>query len=68
MALALMTRAYQMADTSILAVYEYGFLIFAAFWGWVLWSTILGIGVILGIILIMAAGIIIIVRSARTNS
>ena len=68
MALALMTRAYQMVDTSILAVYEYGFLIFAAFWGWVLWSTILGIGEILGIILIMAAGIIIIVRSARTNS
>ncbi len=68
MALALMTRAYQMVDTSILAVYEYGFLIFAAFWGWVLWSTVLGLNEILGIILIMAAGIIIIVRSVHTIS
>ena len=68
MALTLMTRAYQMVDTSILAVYEYGFLIFAAFWGWLLWSTILGLTEILGIILIMAAGIIIIVRSSGTSS
>ena len=68
LALALITRAYQIVDTSILAVYEYGFLIFAAFWGWVLWSTFLGLTEILGIILIMAAGIIIIIRSARTNS
>ncbi len=67
-ALALITRAYQMVDTSILAVYEYGFLIFAAFWGWLLWSTVLGSSEITGIVLIMAAGIIIIVRSARTNS
>ena len=67
-ALALITRAYQMADTSILAVYEYGFLLFAGFWGWVLWSTVLGLSEITGIFLIMVASIIIIVRSARTIS
>ena len=67
-ALALITRAYQMADTSILAVYEYGFLLFAGCWGWVLWSTVLGLSEITGIFLIMVASIIIIVRSARTIS
>ena len=65
-ALAFLTMAYQQVDASFLAVYEYGFLIFAAFWGWILWSTVLGLSEILGIILIMVAGIIIIVRSSRT--
>ena len=67
-ALAFLTMAYQQVDASFLAVYEYGFLIFAAFWGWVLWSTVLGLSEITGIILIMVAGIIIIVRSSRTIS
>ena len=67
-ALAFLTMAYQQVDASFLAVYEYGFLIFAAFWGWVLWSTVLGLSEITGIILIAAAGIIIIVRTPRTIS
>ena len=67
-ALAFLTIAYQQVDASFLAVYEYGFLIFAAFWGWVLWSTVLGLTEIVGIVLIMIAGIIIIMRSSRTIS
>ncbi len=67
-ALAFLTMAYQQVDASFLAVYEYGFLIFAAFWGWVLWSSVLGLTEIGGIILIMIAGIIIIMRSSRTIS
>ena len=67
-ALALMTKAYQMTDTSILAVYEYGFLVFAALWGWVLWSTVLGLSEVIGITFIIVAGIIIITRSARVIS
>ena len=67
-ALAFLTMAYQQVDASFLAVYEYGFLIFAAFWGWVLWSSVLGLTEIGGIILIMMAGIIIIMRSSRTIS
>ena len=67
-ALSFLTMAYQQADTSFLAVYEYGFLIFAAFWGWVLWSTVLGLSEITGISLIIAAGMIIIARSSRSNS
>ena len=54
-----------MTDTSILAVYEYGFLVFAALWGWVLWSTVLGLSEVIGITFIIVAGIIIITRSAR---
>ena len=67
-ALAFMTKAYQMTDTSILAVYEYGFLVFAALWGWVLWSTVLGLSEVIGITFIIVAGIIIITRSARVIS
>ena len=67
-ALAFMTKAYQMTDTSILAVYEYGFLVFAALWGWVLWSTVLGLREVIGITFIIVAGIIIITRSARVFS
>ncbi len=67
-ALAFLTMAYQQVDASFLAIYEYGFLIFAAFWGWVLWSTVLSLTKIVGIILIMIAGIIIIIRSSRTIS
>ena len=67
-ALAFITKAYQMTDTSILAVYEYGFLVFAALWGWVLWSTVLGLNEVIGITFIIVAGIIIITRSARVIS
>ena len=67
-ALAMLAKAYQLEEASFLAVYEYGFLIFAAFWGWVLWSTVLGVSQIMGIFLIMVAGIIIIIRTARSTA
>ena len=47
---------------------EYGFLVFAALWGWVLWSTVLGLSEVIGITFIIVAGIIIITRSARVIS
>ncbi|NCF47662.1 MAG: EamA family transporter, partial [Alphaproteobacteria bacterium] len=51
--------AYQKIEASILSIYEYFFLIFAAFWGWILWSQTLGIFEWAGILLITLAGIII---------
>lgn len=58
-AIALIIYAYQKIEASILSVYEYFFLIFAAFWGWILWSQTLGIFEWAGILLITLAGIII---------
>jgi len=58
-AIALIIYAYQKIEASLLSIYEYFFLIFAAFWGWVLWSQLLGFLEWLGIILITLAGAII---------
>ena len=56
MAISSQTRAYQMADASVLSVFEYSFLIFASFWGWVLWEQALDIWDVIGMIMIATAG------------
>ena len=58
-AITLIISAYQKIDASSLSVYEYFFLIFAAFWGWVLWSQTLTLEKWIGIVLIVVAGVII---------
>ena len=58
-AIALIISAYQKIEASSLSVYEYFFLIFAAFWGWVLWSQTLTLEKWIGIVLIVVAGVII---------
>ncbi len=58
-AIALIIYAYQKIEASFLSIYEYFFLIFAAFWGWLLWSQTLDFLKWLGIFLIIIAGIII---------
>ena len=60
---ACIVRAYQIAEASYVAVFEYVFLIFAVFWGYVLWGDLpSGIG-FLGIALIVGAGTVIVMRS-----
>jgi drug/metabolite transporter (DMT)-like permease len=53
---ALITRGYQQAATSVLAVFEYSFLITATLWAWVLWGQTLEPSGYLGIALIVASG------------
>jgi drug/metabolite transporter (DMT)-like permease len=62
-AMALATRAYQMADASRLSVFEYMTLATAAFWGWVIWGQQQTLLAFAGMILIASAGILIAVRS-----
>ena len=52
----LITRGYQQAATSVLAVFEYSFLITATLWAWVLWGQTLEPSGYLGIALIIASG------------
>ena len=52
----LITRGYQQAATSVLAVFEYSFLITATLWAWVLWGQALEPSGYLGIALIIASG------------
>jgi drug/metabolite transporter (DMT)-like permease len=58
-ALSFMTRAYQLTLTSYAAIYEYAYLISAGFFGWTMWGTIPGILSMIGIMLIIGAGVII---------
>jgi len=58
-AIALLTRGYQVAETSYMAVFEYSLLIFAALWTYLLFAQSLAVTSIIGFALIASAGIII---------
>lgn len=58
----LMVKAYQIAEASRVAVFEYVILPTSAFWTWVLWGQVLDPMAGVGIVLIIAAGMIIALR------
>lgn len=57
-----LTRAYQTADSSLLAPLDFSYLIFAALWGKVLFDQWPGINVLIGMLLIISAGVTIVWR------
>ena len=59
-------RGYQIAEPTYVSVFEYSFLLFAGFWGWVLWNEIPDSLAIVGIVAIIVAGVVITLRS-RTH-
>lgn len=65
--IGLLTRAYQTAETTYLVVYEYSLLIFASFWGYVLYAQSVGLSAIFGMCLIVLSGIIIAWRERGTE-
>lgn len=64
-AVAGLIRGYQIADPTFIAVYEYSFLVYAGFWGWILWNELPDILATVGIFAIVGAGIIIAIRSKQ---
>jgi drug/metabolite transporter (DMT)-like permease len=62
-AVGLMVRGYQLAEASRVAVLEYVILPVSAGWGWILWGEVLGWTAVLGMGLIVAAGVLISVRA-----
>ncbi|MBI1218538.1 MAG: EamA family transporter [Rhodobacteraceae bacterium] len=62
----LMVRAYQTAEASQVAVFEYLLLIASAIWGRVLWGQTFGAPALIGMAAIIAAGSIIALRSRFT--
>lgn len=58
----MMIRAYQIAEASRVAIFEYVILPAAAFWSFVLWGEVLSPRALLGIALILLAGLIIALR------
>ncbi|MEZ5779157.1 MAG: DMT family transporter [Paracoccaceae bacterium] len=61
-AIAMMVRAYQVAEASRVAVFEYVVLPASAFWSWALWGELLSVRAIAGMTLIFLAGLIIALR------
>lgn len=59
----LMVKAYQIADASRVAVFEYVILPMSVLWTWVLWGQLPTEKALLGIPLIIGAGVLIAVRS-----
>ena len=58
-ALSLMTRAYQLAQTSYAAIFEYAYLLSVSYFSWLFWDiTPNALGVV-GIVFIIASGVII---------
>ncbi len=64
-AVACVMRAYQLAEASRVAVFEYLTLPASAFWGWVIWSERLAPLAIVGMALIAAAGAMIALRARQ---
>lgn len=61
-----LARAYQTAESSWLAPYDYSYLVFAALWGYLIWGTVPDALMILGMAIIASAGIYVAVRGAQT--
>lgn len=58
----MMVWAYQVADASRVSIFEYLTLPSSALWTWILWDEVLGLRAIVGMALIVAAGLIIVLR------
>lgn len=67
-AVAGLVKGYQVAEPTFVTIFEYSFLIFAGFWGWVIWSQIPDAVGIFGIAMIVGAGIVITFRSLPLKS
>ncbi|MFM2355682.1 MAG: hypothetical protein RLZZ528_1418 [Pseudomonadota bacterium] len=61
----LMVWAYQIAEATRVSVFEYAILPTSAIWTWAIWGEVLGLQAVLGICLIVAAGLLILFRSTR---
>lgn len=68
LAVGMMIRAYQTAEASRVAVFEYVILPASAFWGWVLWGERLGLLAWAGMALIVAAGAMIALRAKARDA
>ena len=65
-AVAMLMRAYQIAEASRVSVFEYMNLPLAAFWGWAVWGEQLGLWAMLGMMLITLAGAMIALRAHQS--
>ncbi|WP_374651281.1 DMT family transporter [Dongia sp.] len=58
-----LAKAYQSAPSSVIATFDYSYLVFAAFWSFVMFSQTPDGATIIGMVMIAAAGLLVIDRS-----
>lgn len=56
LAVGMVARSYQAAEASVIAVFEYSYLLLAGLWAWILWGEALSALDLAGIAMIIAAG------------
>lgn len=66
-ALSLMTRAYQLTQTSYAAIFEYAYLISAGFFSWLFWGITPTLTSFAGIAMIIVAGMVIMVAQINKS-
>jgi drug/metabolite transporter (DMT)-like permease len=62
-----LARAYQSAEATWLASFDYSYLIFATFWGFVFWRHIPDTWTVVGMVMIAGAGTFVAWRERREN-
>lgn len=67
-AVSLISQAYRIGDPTYVAVFEYSFLIFAAFWTFLLWNRGIEINSAIGIALILVCGSVIAITGGKRKS
>jgi drug/metabolite transporter (DMT)-like permease len=67
-AVGMIAKGYQSGETSVLAVLEYFFLASVSFWAWAIWGEALDAPSVLGIALIVAAGLVIAASGAAPRA
>ncbi|WGH78846.1 DMT family transporter [Jannaschia ovalis] len=65
LAVILLTRGYQLAEASVVSVFEYSVLATSALFGFLVWGETMGPGGLLGLALIAGAGSVIALRGRR---
>ncbi|MGB3553469.1 MAG: DMT family transporter [Jannaschia sp.] len=67
-AVLLLTRGYQLAEASLVSVFEYSVLGFSALFGWLVWGDVLGPAGLRGLALIAGAGSLIALRGRESRA
>ena len=62
-----LSKAYQSADSSFLAPFDYSYLLFASAWGVIIFGDIPGLTTALGLLIITAAGLFVAWRERMVN-
>lgn len=62
-----LARAYQSPKPQVIATFDYAYLIFAAFWGFVFFREVPDIWTLAGIVLIAAAGILVMIVGRKPH-